>query len=235
MGGKDSSNSCSDNLWKDGLCDGLCNRGFYSQYIKRPLDIIVSLCLIVLLSPILLLTAGLVCINLGRPVLFRQQRPGFHEKPFDIYKFRTMTGEYKPNGEVVPDALKVPDVMRLTKFGQFLRSTSLDELPQLFNILKGDMSFVGPRPLMLKYLPYYSDEERLRHCVRPGLTGLAQVNGRNFATWDKRLKLDVKYAQKITFLLDLKIVLLTVKRVAQRTDVAANPQCMRSLDRERGL
>ena len=203
--------------------------GVYSSFVKRPLDIIVSFGLIIVLSPLLLMLAGLVVIHLGRPVIFKQQRPGLHAKPFYIYKFRTMMGRYNPQGN------PVPDVVRLTRFGRVVRSTSLDELPQLFNILRGHMSFVGPRPLLFKYLPYYTDEERIRHSVRPGLTGLAQVNGRNFATWDKRLKLDVQYAKNITFLLDARIVLLTLKRVLKRQDVARNPQFMKSLDKERGL
>jgi lipopolysaccharide/colanic/teichoic acid biosynthesis glycosyltransferase len=223
--GEVSSSSAYSSAYNSSMCSS-----FYSRCIKRPLDIVVSLCLIVLLSPILLLTSLLVCIHLGRPIIFKQQRPGLHEKPFEIYKFRTMTASGVDTSKTINP---VPDAQRLTRFGKLLRSTSLDELPQLFNILKGDMSFVGPRPLMLKYLPYYTDEERLRHSVKPGLTGLAQVNGRNFVTWDKRLKLDVQYARKVTFLLDAMIVLLTVKRVAQRKDVAANPQIMKSLDKER--
>lgn len=202
----------------------------YRKYLKRPLDIIVSMAALIVLSPVFLFVTLLVCMNLGRPVIFKQQRPGLNEKAFNIYKFRTMTG----NGDA--KSRTVPDEKRLTGLGRMLRATSLDELPQLFNILKGDMSFVGPRPLLEQYLPYYTEEEKLRHSVRPGLTGLAQVSGRNFVSWDKRLKLDVEYVKNVSFFLDAKIMLLTVNRVIQRKDVAVrNPQFMNSLDRERGM
>ena len=202
---------------------------FYYRYIKRPLDIVVSFSMLVLLSPVFLIVSMLVWLNLGRPVIFRQKRPGFNEQPFEILKFRTMNGTYSERGS------SAPDVVRLTRLGQFLRATSLDELPQLLNILKGEMSFVGPRPLLFKYLPYYTQEERLRHAVRPGLTGLAQVHGRNYASWDKRLKYDIRYVHEVSFILDLKILLRTVHRVLFGRDVARDPQFMRSLDRERGL
>ena len=159
-------------------------------------------------------TAALVRLKLGSPVLFTQERPGLHEKIFKIYKFRTMTDKRDENGELLPDA------ERLTKFGKILRSTSLDELPELINIAKGDMAIVGPRPLLTKYLPYYRPEERERHEVRPGLTGLAQVHGRNFLMWDERIGMDVQYAKKITFVGDVEIILQTVVKVVKRADVA---------------
>lgn len=202
--------------------------GLYYRYIKRPLDIVVSFSMLVLLSPVCLIVGVLVWLHLGRPVIFRQKRPGFQEKPFEILKFRTMNGTYQERGS------SAPDVMRLTRFGGFLRATSLDELPQLVNILKGEMSFVGPRPLLFKYLPYYTEEERLRHAVRPGLTGLAQIHGRNYASWDKKLRYDVRYVHNVSIILDLKIVLRTVHRVLFRRDVARDPQFMSSLDKERG-
>ena len=159
----------------------------YRKYIKRLLDFILSLFAIIILSPVLLIVALLVRIKLGSPVIFKQKRPGLNEKIFTLYKFRTMTDAKDEHGNLLPDEI------RLTKFGKLLRSTSLDELPELFNILKGDMSIVGPRPLLVNYLPFYSDVEKHRHDVRPGLTGWAQVNGRNFLNWDYRLKKDVEY------------------------------------------
>lgn len=186
----------------------------YPRYIKRLLDIIFSLAALIILSPVLLIVAVLVRICLGSPVLFRQERPGKGEKIFKLYKFRTMTDKRDESGNFLPDS------ERLTSFGKVLRSTSIDELPELFNILKGDMSFVGPRPLLTKYLPYYKKEERLRHTVRPGLTGLAQTHGRNYLMWDKRLAFDVHYVKNISFVGDLKIIFLTFVKVIKRSDVA---------------
>lgn len=188
--------------------------GFYRRYGKRLLDIILSLCAIVLLSPLMLAIALLVRINLGSPVIFKQERPGLNEKIFTLYKFRTMTDERDEKGELLPDA------ERLTKFGEWLRSTSLDELPELFNILKGDMSFVGPRPLLVQYLPLYSSHQRRRHEVRPGLTGLAQVNGRNLISWEKKFGFDIKYVDELSFFGDLVIVLQSVKQVVARQGIS---------------
>lgn len=179
----------------------------YRKYVKRLLDIIISLCALIILSPILLITALLVRIKLGSPVIFHQERPGYNEKIFKLCKFRSMTEEKDENGNLLPDAV------RLTKFGRMLRATSLDELPELFNILKGDMSLIGPRPLLVSYLPYYTEEERLRHTVRPGLTGLAQVSGRNLLEWDKRFAKDVEYVRNLSFTMDMKIFFLTIKKV----------------------
>ncbi len=180
--------------------------GLYERFIKRPLDAFLSVGALIVFSPILVVTAILVRIKLGSPVLFCQERPGKDEKIFRLYKFRTMTDERDENGELLPDEV------RLTKFGRILRSTSLDELPELINIIKGDMSVIGPRPLLVSYLPYYTEEERHRHDVRPGLSGLAQVHGRNCVTWDEKFSWDLKYVKKITFLQDVKIVLDTVKK-----------------------
>ena len=187
----------------------------YKNCIKRWLDFLLSLCGIIVLSPILLILCILVRVKLGSPVLFRQERPGRDEKIFTLCKFRTMTDEKDESGKLLPDAV------RLTKFGKFLRGTSLDELPELFNILKGDMSIIGPRPLLVSYLPYYSERERLRHSVRPGLTGLAQVSGRNFIDWDRRLAKDVEYVENLTFGMDVKVLWMTVKTVLGHTDEVA--------------
>ena len=188
--------------------------GPYERFIKRPLDCLLSSLALIILSPIMLITAILVRTKLGSPILFSQERPGLHEKLFKIYKFRTMTDKRDANGNLLPDA------ERLTKFGKILRSTSLDELPELFNIAKGDMAIVGPRPLLTQYLPYYRPEERERHAIRPGLTGYAQIHGRNFVMWDERCALDVQYAKKITFIGDVKIILQTVIKVLKRSDIA---------------
>lgn len=186
-------------------------KGFYEKYIKRLLDIAISLAALIILSPVLLILAILVRVKLGSPVIFHQQRPGYNEKIFGLCKFRSMTDERDENGELKPDEA------RLTKFGKKLRSTSLDELPELWNILKGDMSIIGPRPLLVKYLPYYTDEERLRHSVRPGLTGLAQVRGRNLLEWEKRFAADVEYVKNLTFMMDAKIFFMTVSKVVKRS------------------
>lgn len=178
--------------------------GPYEKYFKRPFDIICGLAAVLAFGWLYILVAILVRVKLGSPVLFTQERPGKDEKIFKLYKFRTMTDERDANGELLPDEI------RLTKFGKFLRSTSLDELPEAFNIIKGDMSVIGPRPLLVKYLPRYNQEQRRRHEVRPGLSGLAQVNGRNTVTWEDRFKMDVEYVDHITFLGDVKIICQTV-------------------------
>ena len=188
----------------------------YQKYFKRPLDFIMALLGLIILSPLLLVIAILVRIKLGSPVIFKQPRPGLNEEIFTLYKFRTMTDERDENGELLPDEV------RLTSFGKFLRSTSLDELPELWNILKGDMSFVGPRPLLVEYLPLYNDEQRCRHEVRPGLTGLAQVNGRNAISWEEKFQLDMKYVVSITLFGDLKILIITLKKVFVREGVASD-------------
>ena len=186
----------------------------YKKWIKRLLDILLSLCLLIVLSPVLLTLAVLVRVRLGSPVLYTQERPGYGEKIFTLYKFRTMTDERDGEGNLLPDS------ERLTSFGKFLRASSLDELPEFFNILKGDMSFIGPRPLLVSYLPYYTKEEALRHTVRPGLTGLAQVCGRNFLDWDRRLEKDVEYVKGLSFSMDCRVLALTVKAVFSRSGVA---------------
>lgn len=190
--------------------------GPYERYIKRFLDFTVSSLALVALSPVALVTAILVKIKLGSPVLFAQERPGKNEKLFKLYKFRTMTDQKDENGNPLPDR------ERLTEFGKKLRSSSLDELPELFNILSGSMSIVGPRPLLEEYLPYYRGSERCRHDVPPGLTGLAQVSGRNHLNWDDRLRCDADYVHKITFLGDLEIILKTVSKVLKQEGVAAD-------------
>ncbi len=188
----------------------------YRKYIKRLLDILISLTALILLSPVLLVVAVLVRIKLGAPIIFHQDRPGYHEKIFRLRKFRTMTDARAADGALLPDAV------RLTKFGKILRATSLDELPELWNILKGDMSLIGPRPLLVSYLPYYTEEERLRHTVRPGLTGLAQVRGRNLLDWDTRFATDVEYVRNLTFMLDVKIFFLTIKKVFVHEDIVVD-------------
>ncbi|MFA9492815.1 sugar transferase [Streptococcus sp. E17BB] len=200
----------------------------YEKYIKRALDIIAALIGLILFGWLLAIVAVLVKIKLGSPVLFTQERPGKDEKIFKLYKFRTMTDQKDQEGNLLPDQV------RLTRFGKLLRSTSLDELPSLLNILKGDLSLVGPRPLLVRYLLYYRDEERLRHSVRPGLTGLAQVNGRNHLNWDQRLGLDVTYVKECSFLLDFKILFKTFVKVIKRSDIASGTELMmKDLDVER--
>ena len=183
----------------------------YRKYIKRVLDIVVSLCGIIVLSPVYLILGILVRAKLGTPVIFKQERPGKDEKIFPLYKFRSMTDERDENGDLLSDEI------RLTSFGKKLRSTSLDELPELFNILKGDMSLIGPRPLLVRYLPWYTEEERHRHDVRPGLTGLAQVNGRNALGWEERFSYDLEYVNHLTFLMDVKVICMTVGKVLKRS------------------
>lgn len=185
----------------------------YRFFLKRLFDICFSLIAIIILSPLLLIIGGAVRINLGSPVIFRQDRPGKNEKVFQLYKFRSMSDARDPNGKLLPDK------ERLTKFGHMLRTTSLDELPELLNILKGDMSIIGPRPLAVSYLPFYSTTERERHAVRPGLTGLAQIHGRTAADWETRFKFDLEYVHNITFKNDMKIFFLTIVKVFSRADV----------------
>ena len=202
--------------------------GPYERWIKRPLDAMLASIAIVGLSPVMLATAVLVRTKLGSPVIFTQERPGKDEKIFKLYKFRTMTDERDEQGHLLPDG------DRLTPFGEALRSTSIDELPELFNIAKGDMAIVGPRPLLVQYLPFYTEEEQHRHDVRPGLTGLAQVNGRNMIGWNRRLAFDTEYIKNITFLGDARIVLATIKEVFARQDIATNTDEVETyLDQER--
>lgn len=203
--------------------------GPYERFFKRPIDCFLALCALIALSPILIVTAILVRTKLGSPVLFTQDRPGKDEKIFKLYKFRTMTDEKDSNGNLLPDS------ERLTKFGAILRITSLDELPEFINIIKGDMSIIGPRPLLVQYLPYYTETEKHRHDVRPGLSGLAQVNGRNLVKWDQRLAYDIQYVNKITFLGDVRIVLKTIGKVLKANDIAVDTGTVESyLDKERG-
>lgn len=185
----------------------------YAKYIKRTLDLILSLMALIVLMPLMIIIGILVRINLGSPIIFRQKRPGKNEKIFTLYKFRTMTDKRDIDGNLLPDEY------RLTKFGKLLRSTSLDELPELINIIKGDMAIVGPRPLLVEYLPYYTEEEKHRHDVRPGLTGLAQVNGRNEISWEEKLKYDTEYIKEISFYSDLKIIFKTIKKTIKRKDI----------------
>ena len=190
--------------------------GIYCRYIKRLLDILLSGCALVILLPVLLVVAILVRIKLGSPVIFCQERPGKDEKIFRMYKFRSMTDERDEDGNLLPDEV------RLTKFGRLLRSTSLDELPELWNIFKGDMSVVGPRPLLVKYLPLYNEEQHHRHDVRPGLTGLAQVSGRNAITWEEKFAHDIQYVENVSLFLDLQIVILTVKKVLKHEGITSD-------------
>jgi len=181
--------------------------------LKRTFDFIASLLGLVILSPILLAVSLLVWLKLGRPVFFTQVRPGLHGEPFKMIKFRTMTNETNNKGNLLSNE------KRMTRFGNFLRSSSLDELPELFNVLKGDMSLVGPRPLLMDYLPYFTEEQMSRHKVRPGITGWSQVNGRNAIGWDKKLALDIDYVKNRSFWLDLKILLMTIKKVFKREGI----------------
>lgn len=202
--------------------------GIYEKYIKRPLDAFFATGALIVLSPVLLVTAILVRLKLGSPILFTQDRPGRDGKIFKLYKFRTMTDKRDESGNLLPDEI------RLTSFGKTLRSTSLDELPELFNIVKGDMSIIGPRPLLVQYLPYYTETEKHRHDVRPGLSGLAQVNGRNLVKWDQRLAMDIEYVNRITFIGDVNIVLKTIKKVLAKEDIAADTVTVEPyLDEER--
>lgn len=185
----------------------------YQKYIKRLLDIILSLLAIIITFPIFLIIGILVLIFIGQPAIFRQKRPGKNEKIFTMYKFRTMTNQKDKAGNLLPDEL------RLTKFGKLLRKTSLDEIPEFINILKGDMSFIGPRPLLVEYLDYYTEEEKHRHDVRPGLTGLAQVSGRNLLSWEDKFKKDIEYVNNITLINDIKIIFKTILVVFKREGI----------------
>jgi undecaprenyl phosphate N,N'-diacetylbacillosamine 1-phosphate transferase len=187
--------------------------GIYRRFIKRPMDFMLSLIAIIVLSPVLLIVAILVRVKLGSPIIFSQKRPGLNERIFTMYKFRTMTDARDEDGELLPDSV------RLTKFGRLLRSTSLDELPELFNILKGNMAIIGPRPLLVQYLPLYSTHQKRRHEVRPGLSGLAQVSGRNTISWEDKFNLDVKYVDNVSFIGDRKIIFSTVKKVFVREGI----------------
>ena len=187
--------------------------GLYRRFFKRPMDFILALFALIVLSPVFLVVAVLVRFKLGSPVIFKQKRPGLNEKIFTMYKFRTMTDERDENGELLPNHL------RFTKLGKILRATSLDELPEFFNILKGDMTLVGPRPLLVEYLPLYNEHQKRRHEVRPGLSGLAQINGRNAISWKDKFDYDVKYVDNISFLLDCKIIFETVLKVFKSEDI----------------
>lgn len=189
--------------------------GAYRRLVKRPMDFVLSLIGIVVLSPVLIIVAILVATKLGRPILFTQKRPGLNEKLFTVLKFRTMTDDQDIYGKLLPDEL------RLTRFGLFLRSTSLDELPELFNILNGDMSIIGPRPLLVQYLPLYNERQRHRHDVRSGLSGLAQISGRNAISWENKFDLDLQYIEHMSFLEDCRIILLTVKKAFQREGISS--------------
>lgn len=198
----------------------------YKNCFKRVLDFTLVFFVLIIIWPILLvITIWLHFANKGAGAFFFQERPGLNGKIFKVIKYKTMTDEKDSDGKLLPDA------QRLTKAGSFVRSTSIDELPQLINVLKGDMSFIGPRPLLVKYLPYYTEEERLRHTVRPGISGWAQVNGRNTITWDKKLALDVEYVKNLSFMMDIKVLIKTIKNVLSRTDVVL--QAIPDLDEER--
>lgn len=205
--------------------------GSYEKYFKRPLDFIISTWTLILLSPVIVVVAILVKVKLGGPVLFKQERPGKNEKVFTLWKFKTMTDEKGEDGELLSDDLRV------TPFGKILRSSSLDELPELVNIIKGDMAIVGPRPLLVRYLPYFYEKERVRHDVRPGLTGLAQSNGRNNLSWEDRFQYDVAYVNRITFMGDVGIVLRTIKKVLKEEDIVVSGTVgsILDLDAERGM
>ncbi len=192
--------------------------GFYEKYIKRLLDIVLSGCALIVLSPLLVVTAILVRVKLGSPVIFCQERPGKDEKIFKLHKFRSMSDARDEHGALLPDK------ERLTGFGKKLRSLSIDELPELWDIFRGKMSIVGPRPLLVEYLPYYTENERHRHDVRPGLTGLAQINGRNTLTWEQKFAYDLEYVQRISFCEDIKILFRTVGKVLNRSGVQVNTQ-----------
>lgn len=188
----------------------------YAKYVKRILDFLLSLIAFIVLMPIMIIIYLLVRVKLGKPAIFKQERPGKDEKIFTLYKFRTMTDERDENGKLLPDE------KRLTKFGKFLRSTSLDELPELINIIKGDMAIVGPRPLLVEYLPLYNEEQKHRHDVRSGLTGLAQISGRNSITWEEKFREDIEYIKKITFFRDVKIIIKTIGKVLKKEGISSN-------------
>lgn len=200
---------------KQSVNEMMHKQGFYEKFIKRPLDFLLALIAVILLSPVLLVTAVLVRVKLGSPVLFRQERPGRYGRIFRLIKFRTMTDDRNADGTLLPDA------DRLTPFGRKLRATSLDELPELFNVLRGDMSLVGPRPLLVRYLPRYNAHQARRHEVRPGFTGLAQVHGRNAISWEEKFDWDVKYVDHVTFLGDCRILFATVKTVISHEGISS--------------
>ena len=201
---------------------------WYRRWGKRILDIILAGSGLIILSPLIAFLALVIRITMGSPVIFRQKRPGLHGKPFTLYKFRTMTNARDEQGNLLPDE------QRLTRLGRFLRKTSLDELPELWNVLKGDMSLVGPRPLLMKYLPFFTEKEKKRFEIRPGITGLAQIKGRNYLNWDKRLALDVYYVDNLSLFLDIKIILATLTQVIKREGVVDSPRnIMLDLDEER--
>ena len=202
-------------------------RGFYEKYIKRIFDIVLSGLALIILSPVIAIVALLVRVKLGSPVIFKQDRPGLNEKIFKMYKFRSMTDDRDENGELLPDEDRLPS------FGKKLRSTSLDELPELVNIFKGDMSIVGPRPLSVVYLPYYTEEERIRHTVRPGLTGLAQINGRNAISWEEKFRYDIEYVKNISLGLDISVFFGTIGKVLKREGIGQAEQAPVSLHIER--
>jgi len=185
----------------------------YRKYFKRIFDFVLALIALIILSPLFLVVVVMVRVKLGRPVIFKQKRPGKDEKIFTLYKFRTMTDEKDENGELLPDN------MRLSRFGKILRATSIDELPELINVIKGDMSLVGPRPLLVEYLDKYSDEQLRRHDVKPGITGMAQINGRNSLSWESKFNYDIWYVDNLSFLLDVKILLLTIVKVFGKNDI----------------
>jgi len=201
----------------------------YKHFFKRFLDFWLSLIILIIISPILIvITIWLHLANKGAGAFFYQERPGKDERIFKVIKFKTMTDECGVNGELLPDS------DRLTKVGRFVRSTSIDELPQLINVLKGDMALIGPRPLLIQYLPYYSERERLRHTVSPGISGWAQVHGRNTAKWDDRLELDAYYAEHVSLLLDMKVIAITIKNVLMRKDISVDSNAVEPyLDEER--
>lgn len=190
-------------------------KGIYEKYLKRSFDLFVAVIAFIILFPLLIIIAILIRIKLGSPIIFKQKRPGLNEKIFTLYKFRSMTDKKDDQGMLLPDS------ERLTKFGKFLRSTSIDELPGLINIIKGDMSIVGPRPLLVEYLELYNSEQRKRHEVRPGLSGYAQINGRNAISWEDKFKYDVHYVNNITLKLDLKIIIKTIKKVIFREGISS--------------
>lgn len=200
----------------------------YKKFFKRFFDIVLSLIAIIILSPVYLVVSILVLLFMGWPILFKQPRPGKNEKIFNMYKFRTMTDKKDKDGNLLPDNQRLP------KFGKFLRKTSLDELPEFFCILNGSMSFVGPRPLLVKYLPYYTEEEHHRHDVRPGLTGWAQANGRNLVNWDERFKLDLEYVNNVSLIMDIKVILKTISVVLKHEGITdGKTETMTFLDEER--
>lgn len=200
----------------------------YKKFFKRFFDIILSLIAIIILSPVYLIISVLVLIFMGWPILFKQPRPGKNEKIFNMYKFRTMTNKKDKDGNLLPDDQRLP------KFGKFLRKTSLDELPEMFCILTGTMSFIGPRPLLVEYLPYYTKEEHHRHDVRPGLTGLAQANGRNLVNWDDRFKLDLEYVNNVSLKMDLSVIIKTISIVLKREGITdGKTETMTFLNEER--